>query len=92
MGRWPVDKYILDVGDPDGHYDLSEIGKWAAGDIAERHNADCEGRIPAEYTKLLADRLTSLVPLLSGPWKKKTRQFIDGLLDAHSNNEDVEFR
>lgn len=24
-------------------------------------------------------------------WRKKTQQFIDGLLDAHSNNEDVEF-
>lgn len=50
MGRWPVDKYILDVGDPDGHYDLSEIGKWAAGDIAERHNADC-----AAYENQIAD-------------------------------------
>ena len=54
-------------------------------------HSDWEGRIPAEYTKPLADRLTPLVPLLSGPWKKKTREFIDGLLDAHSNNEDVEF-
>jgi hypothetical protein len=26
-----------------------------------------------------------------GYWRKKTQQFIDGLLDAHSNNEDVEF-
>ena len=50
MGRWPVDKYILDVGDPDGHYDLSEIGKWAAGDIAERHNADCDA-----YESTIAD-------------------------------------
>jgi len=51
MPKWPVDKYILDVGDPDGHYDLSEIGKWAAGDIAERHNADIDA-LTAERDEL----------------------------------------
>lgn len=54
-------------------------------------HSDCEGKIPAEYTKPLADRLTQLHPILFGPWKKKTQQFINGLLYAHSNNEDVEF-
>ncbi len=62
-------------------------------------HSDCDGKIKAEFTKPLADRLTPLVQLMpdgEGPghigyWRKKTQQFIDGLLDAHSNDEDVEF-
>lgn len=50
MGRWPEDKYILDVGDPDGSYDLSPVGKWVAEGIAKRHNADCDA-----YEKRIAE-------------------------------------
>jgi len=63
MPKWPVDKYILDVGDPDGHYDLSEIGKWAAGDIAERHNADIDA-LTAERDELQR-RLDAVVAKIS---------------------------
>lgn len=62
-------------------------------------HSDYDGKIKAEFTKPLADRLTPLVPLMPdaigpghiGYWREKTQVFIDGLLDAHSNNEDVEF-
>jgi hypothetical protein len=62
---------------------------------------DCEGHICKEHVKPLADRLIELLPLIeelkSNPRvdyeyiKGKTEIFIKGLLEAHANNDRVEF-
>ena len=60
-------------------------------------HSDCDGEIPYEYTKPLADRLKEILPLLPedvpiGIWlKKTTQQFIDGLMEAHEAHDSVEF-
>ncbi len=61
-------------------------------------HSDCDGTIPYESCKPLADRLTELLPLLDGDggghigsYRDKTQTFIDGLLLADSLHEDVEF-
>lgn len=61
-------------------------------------HSDCEGKIRAEHVGALADRLTELLPKLEGDggghigsYRDKTQRFIDGLRDAQSRNEDIEF-
>jgi len=61
-------------------------------------HSDCDGYLPVEVLKPLADRLTELLPLLAGDggghigsYRDKTQVFIDGLLLAHSLSEKVEF-
>lgn len=62
-------------------------------------HSDCDGFIRHPQTKPLAERLTELLPLLpegEAPghvrhWRNTTQQFIDGLLLAHEDGEDVEF-
>lgn len=61
-------------------------------------HSDCEGKIRAEHTGALADRLTELLPDLEGDggghvgsYRLTTQRFIDGLRDAQSRNEDIEF-
>ena len=53
---------------------------------------DCEGVIRHAQTQALADRMEELLPDVSEDWKTRTQEFIDGLRDAHSKGEDVEFR
>lgn len=57
---------------------------------------DCEGKIDKAHTKILAERLVELLPLMKDFeenqfFEGKTLQFINGLLEAHANKEDVEF-
>lgn len=62
-------------------------------------HADDDGVIRHRHCKPLADRLTGLLDKIPegdagghiGNWREKTQVFINGLLDAHSNDEDVEF-
>lgn len=62
------------------------------------HHSDCDGEIPAEMCGPLADRLTELLPLITGDggghigdYREKTATFISGLRLAESRNEPVEF-
>ena len=61
---------------------------------------DCEGTLPWQFCKALADRLTELMPLLAtesdngghiGNWCAKTQQFINGCLSAYEAQEDLHF-
>jgi hypothetical protein len=62
-------------------------------------HSDCDGEIEWEICKELAEILTGLLPKMPdldvgghvGIVKKKTQQFIDGLLLAFDNKENVEF-
>lgn len=62
-------------------------------------HSDCEGVIHPEQAAPLADRLEELLPSLPdgdapghiGNWREKTQKFIDGLRDAVSKGEDLEF-
>jgi hypothetical protein len=59
---------------------------------------DCDGYIQAKHTKLLADRLKEILALLPEdgpdeypPMRSRTKQFIDGLMEAHEQKKKVEF-
>lgn len=54
-------------------------------------HSDCDGEIPADVCDSLADRLEELLPAMTGDWYGRTRQFIDGLRLAASENNPVEF-
>lgn len=60
-------------------------------------HSDCDGDIPYEYTKALADRLEQLLPKIKYQktghlWHgEATERFIKGLRLAHSRGEAVEF-
>lgn len=61
-------------------------------------HSDCEGEIPANVCGPLADRLTELLPLLTGnlgghigDLREKTQTFIDGLRSAAEAGEAVDF-
>ncbi len=61
-------------------------------------HSDCEGVIHPQHATLLADRLTELLPLLTGDggghigsYREKTEQFIKGLRLAVERGEDVDF-
>lgn len=62
-------------------------------------HSDCEGVIHPKQAKPLANRLEKLLPLLPDEdggghihnWRDKTQTFIDGLREAVSLNEDVDF-
>lgn len=62
-------------------------------------HSDCEGEIPWESCKGIADSLEKLLPDLPkedhwghiGNWEDKTKQFIDGLRDAYDSKENVDF-
>lgn len=61
-------------------------------------HSDCEGRIRAEHTGPLADRLTELLPSIEGDghghvgdYRTTTQQFITGLRLAEQRGEDVVF-
>lgn len=58
-------------------------------------HSDCDGIIPANATRWLADRLEGLLPALpvedDDRLRIKTERFIAGLRDAASRDEDVEF-
>lgn len=80
--------------------DWGHLGKHLDGDWDETPedallvlivHQDCEGVIRNAQTLALADRLEELLPDVSEDWKAKTKQFIDGLRDAHSKGEDVDF-
>jgi len=62
------------------------------------YHSDCDGSIEVEHLEPLANRLTDLLPLLSGDggghignYREKTQTFIDGLRLAASLNEPIEF-
>jgi hypothetical protein len=55
------------------------------------NHSDCDGWIPARCTKALADRLTELLPSLSGWDLEKTQIFISGLREAHKAHKRVNF-
>jgi hypothetical protein len=55
---------------------------------------DCDGIISKEHTKPLYERLEQIlkdIPPSDEYMVKKTTTFIEGLKDAHLNNEDVTF-
>jgi hypothetical protein len=62
-------------------------------------HSDCDGVIHPEQAKALADRLDAVKHKLPkkkdwghiGSWQETTQKFIDGLLLAAENGEDVEF-
>lgn len=61
-------------------------------------HSDCEGEIQADMCAPLADRLEQLLPLLDGDggghignYREKTQQFINGLREAASKGEAVDF-
>ena len=55
-------------------------------------HSDCDGEIAASDTLKLAERLEELLPLIEDErWVSKTKTFIDGLREAHANNDVVEF-
>lgn len=62
-------------------------------------HSDCDGEIPAELCRPIADELEKLLPLLPegsagghiGNWRDKTQQFIDGLRRAAAANEPLGF-
>lgn len=63
------------------------------------YHSDCDGSIASADCGPIADRLTTLLPLLPdaedgghiGVWREKTQRFIDGLRAAAAAGEDVEF-
>lgn len=62
-------------------------------------HSDCDGVLLSRFCAPLADRLAELLPLLPeeadgghiGAWAAKTQQFIDGLREAATAGEDVDF-
>lgn len=64
------------------------------------YHSDCDGKLEVEILEPLANRLEELLPLLPdtpagghiSSWKGDTQQFIDGLRDAATLGEPVEFR
>lgn len=62
------------------------------------NHSDCDGEISWEDCKDIADRLIELMPKIDeevwgNVWKRRTRTqcFIDGLMLAHSKQENLEF-
>jgi len=56
------------------------------------HHSDCDGEIASRDASRLADRLESLLPEIDADWRRRTMKFVDGLREAASLGEDVEFR
>jgi len=62
-------------------------------------HSDCDGEIPAESCRPIADELEKLIPLFPegdggghiGIWREKTRQFVDGLRRAAAAGEPLGF-
>jgi hypothetical protein len=54
-------------------------------------HSDCDGEISWQDCKALADRLEELIPSLSERHAADAQQFADGLYDAASDRQNVEF-
>lgn len=62
-------------------------------------HSDCDGEIESKDCGPIADELEKLLPILPdedggghiGNWREKTQRFVDGLRDAKSKQESVEF-
>lgn len=78
------------------------IKEWPENDILTilLYHSDCDGDIEWEACSVLARRLKELLPALKnsgdggghvGMYEEKTQTFIDGLLIAHKEKENVEF-
>lgn len=55
------------------------------------NHSDCDGVIEHKDCLKLADRMKEIIPQLEEEYKDRAEQFIEGLLLAHDQNEDVEF-
>ena len=55
-------------------------------------HSDCDGIIKASDCMAIAEELERILPMITDDWlKEKTTCFINGLKDAHSRNDDVDF-
>jgi hypothetical protein len=55
-------------------------------------HSDCDGIIKVTDCLAIAEEMEKLIPLIVDDWlKDKTTCFVNGLKDAHSKNEDVDF-
>jgi hypothetical protein len=55
-------------------------------------HSDCEGHIHHRHTKPLAERLETLLPRVDINYQPHTKQFIEGLRQAHALNQMVIFQ
>lgn len=75
--------------------DMPDTAQMPRGVLREFfEHSDCDGSIAWRDCELLADELERLLPKmpdLPHRWRSRTAQFIDGLREAASLEEDVEF-